>query len=269
MPLANYHTHTYRCGHAYGTDREYVESAIAAGFRVLGFSDHAPMPFADGHESNFRVPLALADDYVSSLLALRREYAADIEILIGFECEYYPDTFGRFLDFTADYPLDYLILGQHFVTGEPGIPSFAPNGDPAILRLYFDTVREGVETGRFLYVAHPDNMPFTGDDETYASIVLPFLRRMKELDIPMEINRLGLQTGRSYPSERFFSLCAEVGNSVVIGVDAHDPESLRNAGAYADCVAFAQRFGLTPISQFSNFPMSQLENRQTGKWRIE
>ena len=26
--IANYHTHTARCGHAHGAEREYVETAI-------------------------------------------------------------------------------------------------------------------------------------------------------------------------------------------------------------------------------------------------
>ena len=43
--LANFHTHTYRCHHASGTDREYVESAIRAGVKVLGFADHSPYWF--------------------------------------------------------------------------------------------------------------------------------------------------------------------------------------------------------------------------------
>ena len=47
--IANYHTHTYRCGHAVGEDRQYVETAIERGLKVLGFSDHVPMPFPDGH----------------------------------------------------------------------------------------------------------------------------------------------------------------------------------------------------------------------------
>ena len=38
----NYHTHTYRCGHAVGTERDYVEAALKAGIRTLGFSDHTP-----------------------------------------------------------------------------------------------------------------------------------------------------------------------------------------------------------------------------------
>lgn len=42
--IANYHTHTWRCNHAVGTEREYVERAIEGGLKILGFSDHTPMP---------------------------------------------------------------------------------------------------------------------------------------------------------------------------------------------------------------------------------
>ena len=35
---ANYHTHTARCGHASGTDEQYVEAAIGQQFDVLGMS---------------------------------------------------------------------------------------------------------------------------------------------------------------------------------------------------------------------------------------
>ena len=41
--LANYHTHTARCHHASGSEREYIEAAIAGGMKILGFSDHAPL----------------------------------------------------------------------------------------------------------------------------------------------------------------------------------------------------------------------------------
>ena len=36
----NYHTHTFRCGHAIGNDEEYVIEAIGMGLHTLGFSDH-------------------------------------------------------------------------------------------------------------------------------------------------------------------------------------------------------------------------------------
>ena len=49
--IANYHTHTSRCGHAGGTDEEYVLAAIEAGWQVLGFSDHMPWPYESGFTS--------------------------------------------------------------------------------------------------------------------------------------------------------------------------------------------------------------------------
>ncbi|MDE6281143.1 MAG: PHP domain-containing protein, partial [Oscillospiraceae bacterium] len=44
---ANYHTHTERCRHAQGTERDYVQEALTAGVSILGFSDHAPFPDHD------------------------------------------------------------------------------------------------------------------------------------------------------------------------------------------------------------------------------
>ena len=52
--IANYHTHTTRCNHAVGSEREYVEKAIELGFSELGFADHAPMPLPEGlHPTNY------------------------------------------------------------------------------------------------------------------------------------------------------------------------------------------------------------------------
>lgn len=41
---ANYHAHTWRCQHAYDTEREYIEAAISMGIEIFGFSDHVPCP---------------------------------------------------------------------------------------------------------------------------------------------------------------------------------------------------------------------------------
>ena len=89
--LANYHTHTKRCQHARGEDREYVESAIAHGMKVLGFSDHCPWVFGDGYVSGTRMRPDQLDDYFRSLTELKREYSSDIKIYIGFEAEYIPE----------------------------------------------------------------------------------------------------------------------------------------------------------------------------------
>ena len=61
---ANYHAHTFRCQHANGTEREYIEAAIDMGIETFGFSDHIPCPFQDGFVSNIRMTMDQAGEYV-------------------------------------------------------------------------------------------------------------------------------------------------------------------------------------------------------------
>ena len=120
--IANYHTHTPRCNHAEGSEREYVECALQAGLEILGFSDHTPYLYPEGHHSWFRMRIDQLDDYVQTVLALRKEYAGKIEIPVGLELEYYPDLLPNLLPILRDQPLDYLILGQHYLDNEVGAP---------------------------------------------------------------------------------------------------------------------------------------------------
>ena len=90
---ANYHTHTYRCQHAYGSEREYIEAAIRRGIAELGFSDHVPCPFKDGYVSGIRMTMEQAPEYVYAIRELGKEYASDIKLYVGFEAEYIPEFF--------------------------------------------------------------------------------------------------------------------------------------------------------------------------------
>ena len=122
--FANYHTHTARCHHATGEDKAYVEAAIQNGFQVLGFSDHCPWIFSDGYVSPIRMTPDELDGYVTSLTALKKEYAADITIYIGLESEYVPEMLPEQQKFLQDYPIDYQILGEHFLYPEQCHPSY-------------------------------------------------------------------------------------------------------------------------------------------------
>ncbi len=120
--LANLHTHTRRCRHAAKEpDRAWVEAAIGAGIRTLGFSDHCPWPRdappvpPPGFRSGVRMDPEETGGYVESLLALREEYAGRIRILIGFEVEHLPARIAAQDGLFAPFPVDYLICGQHYV----------------------------------------------------------------------------------------------------------------------------------------------------------
>lgn len=248
--LANYHTHTQRCLHAKGEDREYIEQAIKGGMKVLGFSDHCPWIFDDGHVSGTRMRPCELDDYFASLTDLKKEYASDIKIYIGFESEYIPELMEAQNKLLSDYPVDYMILGQHFLEREPyGIYTGFETSDEAVLKKYIDLCIEGMETGKYLYVAHPDLMNFTGNDEIYTKHYTRLCRYLKEHDIPVEINQLGVEQGRHYPSGRFLSIASSVGNTAIIGCDAHIPQALSNMEYHRKCERLAEKYSL-PLVEF-------------------
>ena len=244
--LINYHTHTTRCGHAVGTDREYVETAIARGLTTLGFSDHVPMPFRDGHESSFRVPIRRLEDYVTSVLALREEYRQQIDIRLGFEAEYYPDLFDAMLDLLRPYPVDYLLLAQHFVDSQERIYNTNPQSNQNAFRRYTDRCLEAMETGRVTYLAHPDLFFFIGDPNVYQWEVMRLCEGAKAMRIPLELNMLGLREHRNYPSERFWRIAGVMQCPVILGCDAHSPADVADPDNLREAEAFAREFGLHP-----------------------
>ncbi|MBE6883149.1 MAG: histidinol-phosphatase HisJ family protein [Ruminococcaceae bacterium] len=243
---ANYHTHTHRCKHAAENERNYIENAIAGGVKILGFADHTPQFFDDGYYSNFRMYPEELQNYTDTLLNLREEYKGQIDILIGLEVEYYPKFFGRLIDFLKDYPMDYLILGQHFINNEfDGYQHVIhPTEDVSFIAQYTEQVCEAFETGYFAYAAHPDMCNFIADPAVYRSYSRRICEKAKELDIPLEMNFLGYTEKRCYPRMDFWEIAAEVGNTVIFGCDAHQPDMIPNNYAFRDCLAIVEKLSL-------------------------
>lgn len=235
--LANLHSHSSRCPHASGTDRGYAEAALAAGYRTLGFSDHCPWPWAPGevpagYRTNIRMDASETAAYVETVLALREEFAGRLEILLGFEAEWNPARTAAQDELFSRFPVDYLILGQHCFGDEWNCDwCSSRTGDESRLARYVDLCIEGLSSGRFLYLAHPDVVRFEGPDAAYARQMGRLCDFMRERDFPVEVNLLGLGDGRHYPSERFLRLAAERGNWATVGVDAHSPQAYAGAAA--------------------------------------
>lgn len=248
----NLHTHTSRCRHAKGSDREYVETAIAEGFDVLGFSDHCPQIFPEkDFYSTFRMFPEQAAEYAESVRALQKEYESDIKILLGFEAEYYPLTFDALRELIAPLHLDYMIMGQHFVGNEYDEDSFytsnCQRGDRFLTR-YITQVMEGLETGMFTYIAHPDIVNYQGRDAFYYREMGALCRYCRDKKIPLEFNMLGYVNSRNYPDPRFWKIAAATGNQVVLGYDAHTPVMLRRYDVYEACLALLNGLNIKPMN---------------------
>ncbi len=248
--IANYHTHTALCRHASGTEREYVEEAIKNGLKILGFADHAPQFFPTDYYSHFRMFPEQLEQYVRTVTDLRDEYKNDIEIHVGLEVEYYPEIFDKLVEFIKPYGIEYLLLGQHYIGNEYDTKenSTARFYDNAKLTEYVDQVLEAIGTGKFSYIAHPDVFRFEGEDEAhYIAEIKRLCEGAKALRMPLEINILGLDEGRHYPSDRLFKIAREVGCDFVFGCDAHAPVKTGLPENIAKAEEFAARNGITPI----------------------
>jgi len=239
--FANYHTHTTRCNHATGSDRDYVLSAIQSGVQILGFSDHAPFP----HRAFVGMKPQELPEYVASISALRKEFKDALQMHIGLELEYDPKHFPRQLDFLKDHGIEYLILGQHALFGiTDRAGEYLTSNEEKYLDHHCGLQREAMDTGAITYVAHPDMFNFTGSKEVYERHIRPLCRHARELDIPLEINLLGLRTNRHYPRPHFWQIAGEEGCKVILGCDAHEPASFLDETGPRAAAELVNRFDL-------------------------
>lgn len=245
--VANYHTHTWRCGHAEGRELDYVQKAVETGLETLGFSDHTPYDFFDSEPRNrpMRMKPEELPEYAASIRRLAGEYRDRLQILLGVEAEYYPKYFPRLLELLKENGIQYMILGQHFLGNEIGEPySGRPSSDPKVLERYVAQTAEALDTGLFTYFAHPDLIHFVGDSAVYEREMRKLCRAASKAGTPLELNLLGIRENRHYPDERFWRLAAEEGCAVLLGCDAHTPEDVIDPESERKALSLVERLGL-------------------------
>ena len=234
MRKTNYHTHTKRCMHAIGTDEEYVLAAIQGGYEELGFSDHTPWHYNSNFIATMRMRESQFDEYYKSISSLKEKYKDQISIKIGLECEYFPGYMDWLKKLITDYKLDYIILGHHhYLSDELRIYFGQVCNEDEYLEKYVDLAIEAMETGLYSYMAHPDLFMRGRSvfDDFAKEQSYRLCRAAKRLNMPLEYNLAGAEFSEKthreeYPHHEFWKIAADVKNTAIIGVDAHDPEKL-------------------------------------------
>ncbi len=154
-----FHIHTWRCGHAQMVSEEaYIRKAILRGGKTITFCDHAPFP---GDPFGGRMLMKQLPEYVGTLKRLRKKYKRWIQVNIGLELEYFPEYADYYRQLHESGDFDVLVLGQHFYQAAPGL--YSPSLDPAVCkanhaRQCAAALVEGMATGYFSVVAHPDRI---------------------------------------------------------------------------------------------------------------
>ncbi len=236
----NYHTHTTRCMHATGSDEEYVLSAIRGGYELLGFSDHTPWKYRTNYVADMRMLPDELPEYVESLRALREKYKDRIQIKIGLECEYFPEYMHWLKEQIKKFRLDYVIFGNHHYHTDEKFPYFGHHTDSRdMLDLYEESAIEGMETGLYSCLAHPDLFmrSYPEWDRHCTLAARHICRAATRLNIPLEYNigfvayneAHGIST---YPCPEFWHIAANEGCTAIIGLDAHNNKDLETSTYY-------------------------------------
>lgn len=252
---ANYHTHTRRCRHAQGTERDYVEAAIGAGVGILGFSDHAPFP---DYDFGLRMPYAELRPYLDAIDRLTGEFISDIILYKSLEIEYIPQYQSYYEGLLTREGMDYLLMGEHFYPDRGGvIRNIYHARSTADAVDYAKAVVRGMETGLFRMVAHPDlftlgQFAWDGNWEEASERIVEAAART---GVILEFNANGLRRGvhdypdgprLMYPHQNFWKKAAAADVSVVIGSDCHEPAQVWD-GCMPAARELLREWGITPL----------------------
>lgn len=241
------HTHTYRCGHAKGEDEQYVQEAIKAGLKVMGFSDHVFLP--DYPQPGTRGNFDELDNYVSMVQSFQEKYKDKIKILLGFECEYF-DEYDEYYRSLKKKGFDYLILGQHFFKEDGKLHYIRNFSDKATRTKYVKLVKKGLKSGIFLYFAHPDLVFNTKNkwDKECVCISHKLCKYAKKYKTPIELNINGFRwpiDGKvNYPTDEFWKIASKYNLDVVFGYDAHYPEFFNEPEYKIQAIEIAKKYNL-------------------------
>lgn len=233
-------------------------SAIKAGYKTLGFSDHSPWPYEDGFSSHIRMDLPLFPDYLSSIRGLQDKYKNQIVIHLGLEAEYYPEFHSWLLDQKAEQGLQYLLLGSHFDRPDEEL-YFGSLSRAQQYHRYAKHTIAGLQTGDFAALAHPELFMMLTQrfDRDCELVSRDLIQAAVSCNIPLEYNLSGLypiswRNGLGYPNPDFWHIAAQEGATAIIGLDAHDPNRFLDTDKYDEAIKFLDSLGIKRVDTLIN-----------------
>ncbi len=247
MQQFNLHTHSI-FSDGKSTPEEVVLEAINQGLKVLGFSDHSPVPF----ENSFAIKNDNVKNYISTIKSLKEKYKEQIDIYCSMEMDFIPGIVKDFKKTKEEFGLDYMIGSVHLVgndinklwfidgskveTYDEGLFNYYGGDIKNGVKTFFYQYNEMIETEEFDIVGHFDKIKmhnrdryFTENDKWYRDLVLETLTLIKEKSLIVEVNTRGIYKKRStdfYPSTWLLPIMREMNVPVVISSDSHKAEEL-------------------------------------------
>lgn len=242
--LSNFHTHTNYCD-GKGIGQAYAEQAQTLRLVSLGFSSHAPLPFA----CTWCMQESHLPEYLQELNQLRKN-VLNTEVYIGLEVDYIPNVIGPK---TFSQHLEYTIGSIHFVDQLPdnrgweidgsfdgfkeGLEVLFNNNIEHAVSRYFELTREMIRTDCPTIVGHLDKIKiqnahqplFNESDSWYRHQVKLTLDALAQQGAYLEVNTRGMyqrKTLEPYPGLWALAYACKKNIPIVLNSDAHHPHQL-------------------------------------------
>ena len=257
----NYHTHTIRCGHASGSDEEYVISAIKNGYQTIGFSDHLMIP---NLQRNY--------EYFESMALLKEKYKEEIDIKIALEVEDYEYYYPFYKQLIEEKHVDYLVFGNHGtmdMNGKSRLQEYSYlrselKGNEKFLDMYYNSLVRAINSGCFKYIAHPDvyMRGYQIWDDKAIALAHKIAKLLQDNNLYAEVNAQGFRSTsfmeynneriHTYPFYEFFKILKQYNIKFVVGADAHSPEALADK-ALNQAFKLARELDLDLVDKIEDF----------------
>ena len=232
--LPDYHVHTFRCGHAGGASREFVEKAIERGLSEIAFTDHIPLYFLPPRDRDPKLAMRedQYDEYLEEVRALAHEYRGRIVVRLGLEADYAEGFEGDLTRWLARADWDLVLGSVHWVAGDwidaPGaLLRFEREGTEVLYREYYRLLAKAASSGFFDVLTHFDlpkkfgqRPPNPLDDVENAAIAAA-----ARAGCAVEVSSAGLRkpVGEIYPEARILRRLIATGAPITFSSDAHAP----------------------------------------------
>ena len=261
--VVNLHTHSHYCGHGFGEVAEYAEQACLQQLKVLGMSEHCPVP--DERWSLSRMPYTMLGQYNQDCLDTRAVYAGHLEILRGFECDYLPQYYSYYKELREQ--CDYLLFGIHDLSLDidSEYSVFWNTMTKQDLHTYTEMYLQSMQTGLFLFGAHPDVFAYNYQiwDEEAQACSRAIIECAVDCKVALEINANGMRKKKvetpegvryAYPHQEFWKLASQYSVKVISNSDAHKPYYVNDS--FMLCKTFAESCSI----EFSSYLIEKEED---------
>ena len=253
--LPDYHVHTFRCGHAGGASRNFVERAIERGLGEIAFTDHIPLYFLPPEERDPRLAMREEelDGYLAEVESLAGEFRGVLPIRLGLEADYAEGHEAALGSWLARADWDLVLGSVHWVAGdwidspESAHRRFEREGAEKLYIEYYRLLAKAARTGLFDVLTHFDlpkkhgHRPGRPLEEAEQEAI----DAARQAGCAVEISSAGLRkpVGEAYPEARLLRRLIAAGVPVTFSSDAHAPAEV--GWGYDRTLELARACGVT------------------------